>query len=325
MLRTTYQSGEITKMAKALYKEERRIKRLDGWFIAKEIEMQKDAEYASCTPEVKKAHLLCEVLRNIPISLSDNAIFVGTQRDAFAKSYALINPSFTVEGFSGYCDPMAIYNDIVPNEEFTSERIDRVRAFTAKTRMVEMLNATYKAAEQDTKEVVFFVEQVTGHVIPDFRAALRYGVDALIAEARAKSGDFYEAAAIALSGVKILAERDRREASTTALYGRMCEFCRMNASRALTVSEVAAHFHYNKDYVNRMFVKFSGTGLKAYIVACRIAYIRTLLLSDIPLKVVAQRSGFDDVRDFLKFFRYHESMTPTEFRNLYYHIHMNNH
>ena len=88
---------------------------------------------------IKKAYLLCEVLKDIPISLSDNAIFAGTQRDAFAKSYALINPSFTVEGFSGYCDPMAIYNDIEPNDIFTEERIDTVRSFTAKSKMVKML------------------------------------------------------------------------------------------------------------------------------------------------------------------------------------------
>lgn len=204
---TVYQKGELTRMAKALYREEREIKRLDGWFLAKETEMLVDEKYGNCTPEVKKAHLLCEVLKNIPISLSDNAIFVGTQRDAFAKSYALINPSFTVEGFSGYCDPMAIYNDIAPNEEFTEARIDRVRTFTAKTKMVEMLNKTYGEAEHYTKEVIFFVEQVTGHVIPDFRYALRHGIDAMIKEANAKTGEFYEAVAVALGGVKILTER----------------------------------------------------------------------------------------------------------------------
>ena len=138
-----YKNGELTAMAKALYQEERKIMRLDGWFVAKEIEMMADAKYADCTPEVKKAHLLCEILKALPISLSDNAVFVGTQRDAFARSYALINPSFTVAGFSGYCDPMAIYNDIEPNDEFTAERIDKVRSFTAKTKMVEMLNKTY--------------------------------------------------------------------------------------------------------------------------------------------------------------------------------------
>ncbi len=202
-----YKSGEITQMAKELYKEERQIKRLDGWFRAKEIEMLANEKYSDCTPDVKQAYLLCEVLKAIPISISDNAIFAGTQRDAFAKSYALINPSFTVEGFSGYCDPMAIYNDIEPNDEFTKERIDKVRSFTAKTKMVEMLNKTYAEAENYTKEVIFFVEQVTGHVIPDFRSALKYGVDALIEEANSKTGEFYKAAAIALSGVKILADR----------------------------------------------------------------------------------------------------------------------
>ena len=202
-----YRPGELTEMAKALYREERQIKRLDGWFIAKETEMLTEGNYTDCSPELKKAHLVCEVVKALPISLSDNAIFVGTQRDAFARSYALINPSFTVEGFSGYCDPMAIYNDIEPSAEFPAERIDRVRAHTAKTKMVEMLNETYGKVENYTGEVLFFVEQVTGHVIPDFRTALKVGVNALIEQANAKDGEFYAAAAVVLGSVKILIGR----------------------------------------------------------------------------------------------------------------------
>lgn len=206
-MRSIYKAGRLTEMAKALYQEERQIKRLDGWFIAKETEMKAEEKYSTLPPQIKKAQLLCEVLREIPISLSDNAIFVGTQRDAFARSYALINPSFTVEGFSGYCDPMAIYNDIEPNSEFTAERINAVREFTSRSKMVKMLNETYGKAEKDTKEVIYFVEQVTGHVIPDFRTALKYGVDSLIEDAESKNGEFYEAAAIALRGVGILIDR----------------------------------------------------------------------------------------------------------------------
>lgn len=202
-----YNSQQLTAMAKELFREERAIDRLDGWFLAKETEMLVDKKYADLAPEVKKAHLLCEVLSAIPISLSDNAIFVGTQRDAFAKSYALINPSFRVEGFSGYCDPTAIYNDIEPNDEFSRERIEAVRSFTQNSNMVKMLDKTYGKAEMDTKEVIYFVEQVTGHVIPDFRYALAHGIDALIAEAESKNGEFYEAAVIALGSVKILIGR----------------------------------------------------------------------------------------------------------------------
>lgn len=206
-MNSIYKRGRLTEMAKALYQEERQIKRLDGWFIVKETEMENSEKYAGLHEEIKKAYLLCDVLKVLPLSLSENAVFVGTQRDAFAKSYALINPSFTVEGFSGYCDPMAIYNDIEPNEEFTEERIDKVRAFTSKTKMVEMLNSTYSKAEDYTKEVIFFVEQVTGHIIPDFRCALKHGVDKLIEEANKNQGEFYQATAIALGGVKILIDR----------------------------------------------------------------------------------------------------------------------
>ena len=202
-----YEVNEIVKKAKALYAEEREIMRLDGWFLAKEKEMLSENAYEGEGKELKKAHLLCEVLASIPLSLSDNAIFVGTQRDAFAKSYALINPSFTVAGFSGYCDPIAIYGDIAPNEEFSEERIDRVRRHASESEMVKKLKKVYAEAESYTKEVVFFVEQVTGHVIPDFRYALENGVDALIQKANEKEGEFYRAAAVALGGVKILISR----------------------------------------------------------------------------------------------------------------------
>lgn len=202
-----FKHGELTEMAKRLYREEREITRLDGWFLAKETEMKHDSKYINQPKEIKKAYLLCEVVKEIPISLSDNAIFVGTQRDAFAKSYALINPSFTVEGFSGYCDPMAIYNDIEPNEIFTENRIDKVRTFTAKSDMVSMLNKMYDESENYTKEVIFFVEQVTGHIIPDFRYALKYGIDALIEIAKSKNGEFYKAAEISLNSAKILITR----------------------------------------------------------------------------------------------------------------------
>ncbi len=202
-----FNAGEATAMAKELYREEREIKRLDGWFLAKEIEAKYDAEYKNEHPEVKKAHLLCRVLSEIPLSVSDNAIFVGTQRDAFAKSYALINPSFTVEGFSGYCDPLAIYGDIEPNEEFSAERIASVKNFAKETAFVKKLSAVYSGVENYTSEVLFFVEQVTGHIIPDFRGALARGVGSLIDEVSAKSGTTYEAMTIALSGVYILIDR----------------------------------------------------------------------------------------------------------------------
>jgi len=178
-----YQKGQITSMAKELFREERALKRLDGWFFAREeAERVGGGQPAS---EPLAAMQLEQMVKTLPLSLSDNAVFAGTQRDAFARTYALINPAFTVESFGGYCDPTAVFDDIVPNEEITRERIDALRAKTAGGDYVRQLSQVYDRYADYTEEVVFFVEQVTGHVIPDFRTALRCGLEAYISKTAA--------------------------------------------------------------------------------------------------------------------------------------------
>ena len=174
-------SSKITEMAKALFKEKRAGMRLDGWFIAKEAELRLAKEFEGENEEVKKALILREIVKTIPIYLSDYQIFAGTQDDAFARSYALINPAFKVEEFSGYCDPAAVFSDIEPNEEITAERIEKARNEFAETEYAVKLGEVYGKAECYTKEVIFFFEQVTGHLIPDMRFAIKHGIKEMLA------------------------------------------------------------------------------------------------------------------------------------------------
>ena len=202
-----FQKGEMTQMAKRLFAEERRIKRLDGWFLALETQMKTEGKHPN--REMDKAYVLQEIVRTIPLSISDNAVFVGTQRDSFARSYALINPAFRVEKFSGYCDPAAVFDDIRPNGEFPKERIDAVREYMQQTGYVRELSAVYEAYQNDTREVAFFVEQVTGHLVPDFRPALRLGIGDLLEQLSHKEGNGFRAMEIALQSVLLLAARYR--------------------------------------------------------------------------------------------------------------------
>ena len=181
-----YQPAQIVEMAKALFREERAMKRLDGWFYAREAAMSQEG---TGTPEQNAASELRRMIEALPISISPNAVFAGTQRDAFARTYALINPAFKVETFSGYCDPTGVFDDIVPNEEITQARIDALRKKTTESPYVRDLLKVYSDFGNYTNEVVFFVEQVTGHVIPDFRSALASGVEALIDFARLTLAD----------------------------------------------------------------------------------------------------------------------------------------
>ena len=90
---------QISEMAKKLFIQKRAGCRLDGWFIAKEKELALDKKFAGENEEIKKAKILREIVRTIPIDISEFNIFAGTQDDAFARSYALINPAFKVEEF----------------------------------------------------------------------------------------------------------------------------------------------------------------------------------------------------------------------------------
>lgn len=214
-MQNIYNAEKITNMAKALFKEERAKTRVDGWFLAREIVCNRQDDFKGLSKEMKAAKELEAIVSELPLSISDNAVFAGSQSDAFARSYALINPSFKVETFSGYCDPTAVYGDIEPNDEFTCERIDRVRQFSKNSEYVKKLTAVYDQYENYTAEVAFFIEQVTGHIIPDFRPALKYGLKAILktldekisAETDAVKAENYKAFKIALNCVLILSNR----------------------------------------------------------------------------------------------------------------------
>lgn len=212
-------ASHITDLAKDLFREERSVKRLDGWFRIKEYRRDTDETFKELPAELKAAEQLKYICGKLPLSLSPYSFFAGTQRDAFAKTYALINPAFKVETFSGYCDPTAVYDDIEPDEEFTAERIGAMREYDKKTPFVSSLNAAYDKYTEYMGEVAFFVEQVTGHVIPDFRPVLKYGVNKIIADIEAKIPTDNEKQKIhhmamqnSLEAVLILAERYKKMA-----------------------------------------------------------------------------------------------------------------
>ncbi|HIW73053.1 MAG TPA: pyruvate formate lyase family protein [Firmicutes bacterium] len=239
--KAAYDAAAITRRAKDLFREERALRRMDGWFYVKEIMREGEREYAALPLELRTAHTLRRVLRDIPLSISENAVFAGTQRDAFARTYALINPAFKVEEFSGYCDPTGVFGDIEPNGEITPERIASLRDYNKNSAYVRTLDAAYREAEEYTAEVAFFVEQVTGHVIPDFRFALANGVDALTArlderlerEADPEKRVNFEAMKVALDGVKLLAARYAglaEEQMAAASPARRAELARMAAA-----------------------------------------------------------------------------------------------
>ena len=208
-------TDEMHSLAKSRFREERNTKRLDGWFIVKEIAKDCDVKFKNLPSAIKAAETLREIAKKLPVSISEYAVFAGTQNDSFARSYALINPAFKVESFTGYCDPTAVFDDITPNDKFTKERISDLREYTRNTSFIRKLSEVYDKVEDRTSEAVFFIEQVTGHVIPDFKPVLAEGIDSIREKIKKKMDeaedqdrrDYYKAMDIAMEAVLILADR----------------------------------------------------------------------------------------------------------------------
>ena len=124
---------------------------------------------------------------------------------------------------------------------------------------------------------------------------------------------------------EICKQVQRRDDPANALVARIREWIRINADRPITASRVAEQFGYHADYLSRLFKSTYGHGLKAEIDRVRMQNAKRLLQeTDLTLSEIADRVGMEDYKLFLKFFQYHEGISPTDFRARYHTVHTNN-
>lgn len=108
------------------------------------------------------------------------------------------------------------------------------------------------------------------------------------------------------------------------LINEICEWIRINIDKNITVKDISEQFGYNKDYLTHLMKQIGLPGLKQIIIQARCDRARYLLLTTkMPLKAISHQMEFPDINDFLKFFKRHEGITPSEFRNIYSKTHLN--
>lgn len=243
-IKAVLNAQKITELAKERFKEERSLNHLEGWFLAKEIQRECDEKFKDDPDCIRIAKTQVEVMKRIPLSLGDYHVFAGTQDDSFARSYALINPAFTVDSFSGYCDPVAVFEDIDPIGDITQERIDDLKEYNNHTKFADALRHSYDLAGDDTSEAIYFIEQVTGHLIPDVRPMLAGGTESIRAQIEKNQAacggdrkDYFEAMKISLDALEVLADR----------YAALAE-----EKEAAASGEAKERYHLMKDTLKKV-------------------------------------------------------------------------
>lgn len=139
----------------------------------------------------------------------------------------------------------------------------------------------------------------------------------------------YSPAAADSAGYLIFEELTRLSAeensSNQVLAARISEFIRNNIKKGVTVSDIARHFGYNADYIGKYFKKIRGIGLKEYLAIQRMKLAKDLLLTtDMNVKQISRKLGYNEENLFIKFFTYHEGISPAAFKTKYCNTHINN-
>lgn len=112
----------------------------------------------------------------------------------------------------------------------------------------------------------------------------------------------------------------RRRATVASIR----EWIRLHLKDGITPGDAAAAFGYNGDYLTQLFRAELGCTVGAYITRLRLEEAKKLLLSTrLRITDVAEQAGFQDEKYFMKCFKKAESVTPSTFRQSYYHEHIN--
>lgn len=89
-----------------------------------------------------------------------------------------------------------------------------------------------------------------------------------------------------------------------------------NLSEPAALENLCREFSYSSDYISRKFKASCGVTVKQYINQKKLTAAKELLeTTALSIEKIGKNVGFDDVRLFGKFFKYHEKITPNEYRS----------
>lgn len=83
----------------------------------------------------------------------------------------------------------------------------------------------------------------------------------------------------------------------------------------MTTKSVADHFGYTREYICRMFKKYSDQTFKEFLTEVRMREaVLELSVSDQNVGFIAMNHGFPDEKSFFTHFKKKYQMTPAQFR-----------
>ncbi len=99
---------------------------------------------------------------------------------------------------------------------------------------------------------------------------------------------------------------------------KMLDYIHDHVNSPIDMADLCNEFNYSPDYIAKLFRQAYGITVKKYVNQVKMAAAKQLLTtSHLTIEQVGNAVGFDNVLLFYKYFRYHENVTPSEYRKLH--------
>lgn len=129
---------------------------------------------------------------------------------------------------------------------------------------------------------------------------------------------------ILLSLADQCADANSKSSGKRASVSKIKEWLRLHACDGITPAGAAKELQYNSDYLNQLIRADTGMTLCTYINHIRLEEAKRLLInSNKTVSEIAYEVGFSDEKYFMKVFRKRENVTPSQYRNAHFRLHLN--
>ncbi|MGE5633142.1 MAG: helix-turn-helix domain-containing protein [Caulobacteraceae bacterium] len=99
-------------------------------------------------------------------------------------------------------------------------------------------------------------------------------------------------------------------------FNEILEYVNNNYEKSMGLDDYAKQFHISSNYISRMFKKYTKVSFITYINELRIKKALELLKdTDLSIKEIAQKVGYNNLNYFYKNFRTITGITPKAFRS----------
>lgn len=122
-----------------------------------------------------------------------------------------------------------------------------------------------------------------------------------------------------LNSVKKMIQKNYDHYGNEALIKQLLEYIRQNYQKDISLDDLAESVGLHPNYVCSVFKRYVGQSYLAYLHNERLNAAKKLLLdTDYTMEQIANEVGYSSSSQLARIFRKYESISPSDFRNLYH-------